>query len=174
MASVNWSELQKTAGSASFDALPVSTYDVEIVKAEAKNAQSSGRLMFVVTFNVINGPHANRKVFNNFVVTPESEAAMGFFFKHMKALGLTSEFWEKNPDSEVVAQQLVGRQATIDVGQRVYQGETRNEVKNVKPYTGASVASAAPAPPPPPANPDAGAPTATPEAAPAGPPKMPF
>lgn len=177
MGQVDWADLMKRAGNASFEPLPPNDYEVEIEKAEAKTAQSSGKLMFVVTFKVTEGPHANRKVFNNFVVSPESEGAMGYFFRHMKALGLNSDFFANQPTSETIANALVGRRARVEVGQRVWNGETRNEVKNIKPSTASASGGTTPPPPPPPPAEESQSSAPAPQAeekATAGPPAMPF
>jgi hypothetical protein len=183
VASTDWNALLETAGSSSFEPLPPSEYEVEVEKAEAKKASSSGKLMFVVTFKVTSGPYANRKLWNNYVVSPESEGAMGFFFRHMKAFGLNADFFKSNPHEDTVAAALVGKHVKLEVGQRTWQGEIKNDVKNTKPSTAVSNGSGAPPPPPPPPAPAPPAPTASsapapePEAATpvtAGPPKMPF
>lgn len=152
MTVVDWDDLLSKAGSTTFEALPSNTYSVEVAKAEAKNASSSGRLMFVVQFKVLDGPYANRIVFNNFVLVPESEGALGFFFRHMAALGLGKEFFAGKPTPDTVANALVGKKCRIDVGQKPYNGETRNEVNKILPPQGGQApAPVAPAPPPPPA-----------------------
>jgi hypothetical protein len=187
---IDWNTLLETAGSGSFEPLPPSEYEVEVEKAEAKKASQSGKTMFVVTFKVTTGPYANRKLWNNYVVSPESEGAMGFFFRHMKAFGLNAEFFKGNPHEDTVAAALVGKKVKLEVGQRTWQGEIKNDVKNTKPSTAVATGSAAPPPPPPapippvredtkptePATPPPNIPTRTQESetVSAGPPKMPF
>jgi hypothetical protein len=179
---IDWNTLLESAGNTSFEPLPPSEYEVEVEKAEAKKASQSGKLMFVVTFKVTTGPYANRKLWNNYVVSPESEGAMGFFFRHMKAFGLNAEFFKGNPHEDTVAAALLGKKVKLEVGQRTYQGEIKNDVKNTKPSTATTTAGtgAAPPPPPPPPNPTPAPPVVEQseaneaETVSAGPPKMPF
>ncbi len=147
MTPVNWDELQANAQESNFEALPVGPYDVEIDKAETKTS-STGKTMYAVQFKVLNGPHAGRKVFNQFVISPESPGALGFFFSHMKALGLDAAFFNAGPTDDQVCNALLGRKAMITLGMKQYQGEDRNDVKKIAPLAGGATASVAPPPPP--------------------------
>jgi len=140
-----WGDLLKEAGTVTqgYDPLPSGTYDVTVEKAEHKIAQS-GKSMFEVQFKVISGPHANRFVWNRFVVVPDSPRALAYFFSNMRALGLDSDFFAASPSDDVVASALVGRTVTIEVGQTEYNGALRNEVKKVLASKGATATVAAP------------------------------
>lgn len=139
MTTVNFTQVLKDAKSASFEALPVGDYDVEIEKADSVTS-SNGRPMIKATFKVIVGPHTNRKVINNFVLVVDNPTALAIFFRNMKAMGLSDEFFASLGASgtlDPVAQSLVGRRARLKLGQREWNGEMRNEVSQVMPYTGA-------------------------------------
>lgn len=139
MTTVNFTQVLQDAKSASFEALPIGDYDVEVDKAEAVTS-SNGRPMIKATFKVIVGPHTNRKVINNFVLVIDNPNALAIFFRNMKALGLADEFFASLGASgtlDPVAQALVGRRARLKLGQREWNGEMRNEVNGVMPYTGA-------------------------------------
>lgn len=152
MSGVNWNDLLETAGHVG--ALPPGPYDVEVTKAVRKDA-TTGKLMYNVTFKVLSGPHANATIFNNFVVSKDNPTAMGFFFRHMAAMGLTRDFFATNPAPEQVAQALHGKFATLDVINEEYQGVDQTRVKSVRPFQGTSPtsqsAASTPPPPPPPA-----------------------
>jgi hypothetical protein len=138
-----WGDLLKEAGTATegFEPLPTGMYDVKVVKAAHKVAQS-GKSMFEVQFQVTSGPHANRMVWNRFVVVPDSPRALGYFFANMKSLGLDTAFFATSPADDAVAAALEGAIARIEVGQTEYNGATRNEVKKVlAPEGGAIMAS---------------------------------
>jgi len=171
MQQINWGDMLDAAASSGVGvALPAGTYRMKIVSSEV-TVFSTGKEGFKVKFEVTEGPHAGHKVFNNFVLSPESAAAMGFFFKHMAALGLPREYFAQNPQPEAVADALMDREAMVKVKPRKYQGQDTDDVKDVLPLTGAPAAppqQAAPATPAPPVPP---APAA---AAPPTPPASPF
>lgn len=127
-----WGELLKEAGTATegFEPLPLGTYDAKIVKAAHKVAQS-GKSMFEVQLQVVSGPHANRSVWNRFVVVPDSPKALAYFFGSMRALGLDAAFFAASPSDDDVAAALVDKTCRIEVGQTEYNGSLRNEVKKV-------------------------------------------
>lgn len=139
MTTVNFTQVLQDAKSASFEALPVGDYDVEVDKADSVTS-SNGRPMIKATFKVIVGPHTNRKVINNFVLVVDNPTALAIFFRNMKAMGLDDTFFASLGPSgtlDPVAQSLVGRRARLKLGQREWNGEMRNEVSQVMPYTGA-------------------------------------
>jgi hypothetical protein len=136
---VNFGQILKDAKSASFEALPIGDYDVETEKSEAVQS-SNGRPMIKTTFKVIVGPHTNRKVMNNFVLVVDNPVALAIFFRNMKCFGLEDNFFAALGDQgslDVVANAMIGKRVRLTLGQREWQGEMRNEVKQVKPYTGA-------------------------------------
>ena len=81
MSSLNWGDLVKDAGeTGSYEPLPDGDYDLVVQEAVAKTSQS-GKTMFALKAQVQNGAHAKRLVWDNLVVTPESPAALGMFFR---------------------------------------------------------------------------------------------
>ena len=160
---VSWQNLMDEAvarGGGSYEPLPVGDYSVIIDEASHTTSQS-GKLMFKVKMKVQGGPHENRLVWNQFVISPESPTALSIFFSQMKTLGLTTEFFAAQPSEDAIVNALVGKCAVVTLQQREWQGQVRNEVKAVKPPTGtqnvvttAPTASSTPAP--------ASAPAATP------------
>ena len=172
MSSLNWSDLVKEAGDvSSYEPLPDGDYDLKVTEATAKVSQS-GKTMFSLKTEVQAGPHAKRLVWDNLVVSPENNAALGMFFKKMSALGLGKSYFDQNPSNAQIEQALAGRTFRGQVGSRVWQGTKRNEIKmyyvipSDTPTT--PVAAAAPAPAPAPA-PVAAAPAPAPAPAPASP-----
>lgn len=143
MANASFADLLKAAEDAGFSNCPPGTYDVKIVAGEAK-ATSAGKDMIVVKFELIGGPHGGRKVSNNFVISPENANALGFFFRHMRALGLDNAYFAKNPAPAQVAADLVGRTCRIEVGTRVWNGEEREDVKKILPPDGATPGNVTP------------------------------
>ena len=154
MTQLNWGELIKEAADsgASFEPLPVGDYNLTIKEAAYQRAQS-GRDMWKITTEVIDGPHARRRVWNNLVLVPENPNALGMFFRKMGALGLTQEFFAQSPDVDTIARAMLGRSFRGQVTQREYQGKISNEIQMFYPIsaqpgvapTAAPVAAPAPA-----------------------------
>lgn len=147
MASASFLDLLKAAEDAGFSNCPPGTYDVRVVAGEAKTT-SAGKDMIVVKFEIIGGPHGGRKVPNNFVISPENANALGFFFRHMRAMGLDSAYFSQNPTPAKVAADLVGRTCRIEVGTRTWNGEEREDVKKIMAASADAAAPGIPAPAP--------------------------
>lgn len=142
MAQANFADLLKAAEDAGFSNCPPGTYDARVVAGEARTT-GAGKDMIVVKFEIVGGPHGGRKVPNNFVISPENANALGFFFRHMRALGLDSAYFAQNPSPAQVAADLVGRVCRIEVGTRVWNGEEREDIKKIM---AAEQSAAAPSP----------------------------
>lgn len=182
MSSLNWSDLIKEAGeSNSYEPIPDGDYNFTVLEGVAKVTQS-GKTMFSLKAQVEGGPHNKRLVWDNLVISPDNPTALGIFFRKMSAMGLSKDFFDRNPTNAQIEQALAGRQFRGQVGSRTYNGNKRNEIKNYYPVANAATTTASapaapavaqapaapPAPPAPPAAPStAGA--ATPSAAPAAP-----
>lgn len=128
---INWGDLmgQATGG---FDPLPNSSYDVEVAEAEATTT-TTDKTMFKVTLTVIDGPHANRRLWTNLTISPESPGALGIFFSQMAAFGMSKEYFETGPSPEAIAANLEGKRVKVTTIQKEWGGSMRNEVKTIKP-----------------------------------------
>ncbi len=169
--SFSWADLVRDAGSAAqdFSPIPAGNYDFKVVEATHKITQS-GKTMFVVKAQVQGGPHNGRLVWDNLVISPESEKALGFFFRKMAALGVTTEYFAQNPTNDQIAAALLNRQFVGEVTVGTFNNKPTNNINGYR----ASVASAQVAGGFPPAAPTAApvptaapAPAAAPVAAPA-------
>lgn len=169
MTTIDFKQALQEAKGASMDALPIGDYDVEVAKSEA-TVSSNGKPMIKVSMKVVGGPYERRTVLNQFVMSQDNPVALSIFFRHMRAFGLDEQFFMSlgRGSIEPVANALLGRRARLTLGHREWQGETRNEVKAVKPYTGAPTAGPAagpvstPGPVAPPLAPPPPAPVTTP------------
>jgi hypothetical protein len=133
--SVNFNDLLKAADDAGFGTVPADEYEVEVAKAEASKT-GTGKQKIAVQFKIIAGPQVGKSVFNDFVITTDNPNALGFFFRHMDALGVPRAIFEQNPPLAQVAAMLVGKRATIAVSIRQWNGADRNQVDGVKRSTG--------------------------------------
>lgn len=139
MTTIDFNRAIQDAKGASFEALPIGDYDVEVAKTEAVTS-SNNKPMIKTTFRVVSGPYEKRPIISQFVLSVENPQAVAIFFRHMKAFGLTEEWFAslgQQASLGPVADALLGRRARLTLGHREWQGEMRNEVKSVKPYTGA-------------------------------------
>jgi hypothetical protein len=156
MSTTNWADLIKKSGDAAntnYEPLPDGDYELKIVKVESV-ITSTGKPMYKVTNEVQGGPYANRKVWDNLVVTHDSPSAMNMFFMKVIAMGLTKPFFESNPTDAQIEQALTGRTFRANLGLRTYEGKDSNEIKRY--YKGQETAApsstpGAAVPPPPPA-----------------------
>ena len=172
---IDFAALVQKAGDAAantnYEPLPEGDYEFKVIEAVATTA-STGKLMFKITNEVQGGPHSNRRVWDQWVVSPDNETALNIFFAKGAALGLNKSYWEQRPTPAQVEQALVGRSFRGKVALRTYQGKPSNEIKSYYPSTSVAatspVAAAAPAPAPAPA-PAAAAPAPAPAPAPASP-----
>ena len=140
MASFSWNDLQQAADDAGFGVIPAGEYEATVKTAEHKKT-GTGKDKIAVRFSVTGGPSAGKSVFNDFVISPDNGTALGFFFRHMKALGLGPDYFATNPDLGKVANDLVGRNCVVVVGIRQWNEEDRNEIKGIKPSGGAAPAA---------------------------------
>jgi pyruvate/2-oxoglutarate dehydrogenase complex dihydrolipoamide acyltransferase (E2) component len=177
MPSKSWQALLDDAGDTGYEPLPEGDYDFVVEKAEAKRA-STGKDMFVCTFQITGGAYNNRRVWHNFVVNPDNPNAMAIFFRNMNVLGLNAEYFRQGPSDAHVAEALRNRRFRGHVKQRQWNGETKNEVDRF--FTAGGLTPGAPvnpaaslpqvaAPPAPSAPAPAPAPAPVPAAAPPAP-----
>lgn len=165
MQQTDWATLATTAA-AGFDPVPDGTYDAVVVECKLTSTKDKGNPMYAVKFNVMEGPYKDRKIWNNFTATQGNPNAMGFFFKHMEALGLPKSWFMTNPADQAIAEALLNRQCTLVVGHREYNNVVRNQVNDVRPLGAAVPGASSPISFPPPAQ-AAPAPVPAPAPAPA-------
>lgn len=137
----NFGDLLKAADDAGFSVVPVGDYPMEVATAEV-GATSTGKHKISTRFKILSGPYQGKSIFNDFILSPESGAALGFFFRHMKVLGLDRGYFDHNPPLTSVASSIIGRQCMGTVGVRVWNEQERNELKGIKALPGAVIGSA--------------------------------
>lgn len=164
----NWKDLKKRGDDATKPIEP-GWYVMECTKADLGKASTTGNPMIKAQFKVVEGPAAGKTAFNNFNITPDSDFALGIFFNQLAAFGIGDEFFASDPTPEQLAASLVGRRANVELGIRPWQGQDRNEFKNLRQLDGLApmsqpVAAAIPGGGPaiPSATPSSGAPTPAP------------
>jgi Protein of unknown function (DUF669) len=132
MSTLKWSEWLASADEQGFSTIPAGEYDLYVDSVTAKQS-SSGKDMLATRFKVEAGPHEGASVFTNFVISPESPAALSFLIRKLAALGLDREYLSKNPSLEKIAQDLEHRRCTGKVSVREFNGSERNDIDTLKP-----------------------------------------
>lgn len=149
MAEFNWNDLKKAAEDAGFVVVPQGKYDAVVSKATAGKS-SQGKDQIKVTFKITTGPYAGKPVNTQFTISADNAIALGFFFRHMAALGLDGNYFARvpAPDLSQVANDILGKNCQIEVSVKPWNGEDRNQIDSVKPASGAvpSMGKAAPQP----------------------------
>lgn len=134
-----WGDLLKVADEAGFTLLPIGEYDVIVASADVKATQA-GKDSIVVFFQVTTGPHQGKKIRNQFTISPDNPNAVGFFFRHMSAIGLPREYFAQSPPPSLpnVAQALLNRPCRIKVTHREWGGTMRDNVDAIMSATTAA------------------------------------
>lgn len=134
MSSLSFKQLQDQAKESGIgEPIPPGRYTVKAIEATAGRTKAGDKDKIEVKFSVISGPHANRKIFNTYTISPENNNALAFFFKHMLAFGLGSDFFASEPTIQQVAQALVEKTVDVDVIIDTYDNQDRNKIKNTLP-----------------------------------------
>lgn len=95
-----------------------------------EEAQNSGEPYLACQFSISDGAYEDRKLTRNYSLTKQSLWA----FKRLlvRGLGVDREEADKNiPDVEEFMEELLGEECFIQVGHHKYNGELRNDLKNV-------------------------------------------
>jgi uncharacterized protein DUF669 len=135
MGEYDFGELLGLADEGGFAVFPRGDYDCELDKAVAKKTGTS-KDKISITFKIISGPHAGKgQIYNDFIISPDNTNALGFFFRHMAAMGLDRNYFASNPKLEKVAEDLTKMKPKVRVtlSTRTWQGQERNNVDALSP-----------------------------------------
>lgn len=135
----DWSTLYNRAKAVSFEPLPPATYHFEVVESSVVTT-SNGKPMIRIKLSVVGGPRAGTKVFDQLVLSIDSEKALSMFFLKLKAFGLDERFFATTPPGQLgpVAQALFGKHVRGTVEITEWNGQERNQVKSYLSYVGAT------------------------------------
>jgi hypothetical protein len=139
----DWTTLYNRAKVVSFEPLPPAQYHFEVVESIVVTT-SNGKPMIKVKLSVVDGDRAGTKVFDQFVLSVDSEKALSMFFMELKAFGLDERFFATIPGGQLgpVAQALFGKHVYGTVIITEWNGRKRNEVSSYSQYVGSPGASA--------------------------------
>lgn len=165
--SISWDDLVRDAGdaAASFEPIPESDYDLEVIDAKPKMTKDNSKKMYEVKSKVVGGAHSGRFIWDNITLTTDNPNALGFFFRKMAAMGLDANYFaSQKPSDEQICATLKGRRFRAKIAQRTWNGNVKNEIKQ---YFSATASALPPSVAPQPAAAPAPAPVAAPAPAPA-------
>lgn len=120
-------------GDGGFECLPRGIYDCIVDECTYGNSQRSGNPMWTWVFEVSGGDYAGRKLFYH---TPFMESTMPRVKKIVGILApelLTQKF---NPEALAGDNFFAGKSIRARVDVRKYEGQNRNNVRDVLPPTG--------------------------------------
>jgi len=139
-------DLSQTKEQQSFDPVPPGDYHVTIIDSVVVETKTPGKHMLKVVFSVVDGPFAERKIFDNFVLG--NEAAMS----RMKSMAIASQ--HKSPDFIQDSEELHGLKLIIKVKVSTDPGyPPQNKITRFKKLEGTQTPVAPPVFAPPPASP---------------------
>lgn len=136
-------DLSDTPSGMGFDPIPAGEYPAQIVGTDLTRSQNDD-LMLNLTWQVMEGDHAERLVFDR-VMLSGSDKSVAFGKRKIKTIA--DAIGHPNPNRVEDTEELHGRPCLIVVAIKPYNGEDRNEVRNYKPITKADPAPAAAAAP---------------------------
>jgi hypothetical protein len=141
----DFAQLLQQAATARYELLPDGEYNVAVVDSSL-GSTSNGKDMIKVKMSITDGPHTGRFIWTQFVMSPENDQALGFFFRNLECFGIDRAWILSvgNGTLDPIVAALSGRTTRVVLGHKNLNGEERNEVKNFKPQVG-GVPSAAPA-----------------------------
>lgn len=139
MSGVSWASLRQTAEDAT-KPLGDGWYECVVETSEATVA-STGSDMVKAVLQVTDGPHSGRKLWTQFVFSPDNPNALIFFFRNMAAFGLGEAFFDglsargldASASMQVIAQTIKDRRISVRTEIRKWQGQDRNNVAELKP-----------------------------------------
>jgi hypothetical protein len=126
VAEFTWGQLMQDAKKAS-EPIAEGQHKVRIVEASATRS-STGKLMFVIKAEILEGNDAKRKITSNLTLSPDNGTALAIFFRNMEAIGIPESFFTQEPNPDQVASAMIGRECGIVVKHGEWQGVKRGNV----------------------------------------------
>jgi hypothetical protein len=117
-----------------FAPAPVGTYNVSIEEALATKS-STDKLMFKIKFKIEDqGPAQGKIIFHNQTLSPESPKSMFMFFQQFEMMGIPKSVFASQPppSPDAIAGMLHGKRCAIRIEHKLYQGVTREDIKEIK------------------------------------------
>jgi hypothetical protein len=129
---VNLADIKEQAG---FSALPNGKYHAALTGWELVHTQNAGKLPvgtpgINAEFTIQDGPHENRRLWNNFWV---AETTLGFAKGALLALGVPKEDIEAATNLGELFDAAEGNSVMLTVTTRKYNGEDRNNIAGYAP-----------------------------------------
>lgn len=125
-------KLNLTDVKAGFDPVPPGNYPIEVVEAEIRVGQQSGRDFLWLRLRITEGEHNKRNLFLQHTLIPES---LGLNITVESLNALYGEDISGTPDFELDCDALIGMTAIAQVNwEKDHEGEDKENVKGLKPF----------------------------------------
>ena len=122
-------EIEEGEGVFDNDLLPPGTYPVRVIKAE-KGLSKNGNEKIEMTFEVTEDPGKGKWIWDRVNFAVNSKKSMAITINQLGTLGVSRNWLAANsPSVEQIAAKLVGREISVKIGHRTYEGETYYDVK---------------------------------------------
>lgn len=130
---INFTKVKDNAGNDDYSPLPNGRYNVEVESGEKKESKA-GNEMIEFTFKVIEGDHANRKLWHTFSLLPQAQI---YLLKFLEAAGSDVINQEGEVSTREIIQDVVGSvvNAYVEITSAPNSDKKRNQISgNFKPY----------------------------------------
>jgi hypothetical protein len=136
LSDLDWEDIDENKASAGVP-LPIGQYLVSIIDSETRDNSNGTGDYLSITYEVIEGEHQGRKIFENLTLNHTNQQAVDIGRAKLKRLVKTVGFNGISDSSE-----LHGQNLTVKVGQRKRKdtGDLANEIKAYLPAVGAEPA----------------------------------
>lgn len=121
-----WAALMQDAKKAS-EPIAAGKTRIRVVDSTATTS-STGKLMFTIKAEILEGVDAKRKTTSNLTLSPENGTALAIFFQNMDALGLDDAFFALEPNPDQIAAAMIGRECDVIIKHSTWQGVTRGQI----------------------------------------------
>lgn len=127
----DWQTLAKAGAEANkgFEPLPADTeFNFTITEAKVSFTKNTNKKQFETTAVVDSGQYKKRKVWNNFIISPESPNSLSIFFQNMAVFGMPIEFFGPGTQDEHIVANLLGARFSAKLTISEYGGKKKNDI----------------------------------------------
>lgn len=152
MSELTFGQMREEAKKQGFEPIPIGTYNFTVEKADIKKG-SGGNSQIMIKIVVMDGPLAGQNTLTRLVFYKNDGDVNGMVYRQLKSLGVGDDHpvWAQvdavglEQGIGSIAQLTVGASFIGEIDHQEWNGETRDNLKNMKPYgSGGLVPTGAP------------------------------
>lgn len=141
MSELTFGQMREEAKKQGFEPIPIGTYNFKIEKANIKKG-SGGNSQIQIKIVVMDGPLAGQNTVTRLVFYKNDGDVNGMVYRQLKSLGIGDDHpvWAQvdavglEQGIGSIAQLVVGGMFVGDIDHQIWNGENRDNLKNMKPY----------------------------------------